>query len=694
MRKRVKSILSFLVISTVYTSCISQAYAFQNNNNMETKLLIGEDRFKTSFKVIDEGWNNCDSVILVNSTSIPDALIASSLSKMKNAPIMLTEKDRLRKDTKRKIKELNCKKVYIVGGEGVISNKVEQQLKNINLNIERFSGKDRYLTSLAVAEEFVNNGEINSIAVVNGKENLNHGISIGALAARDNMPVILNHKDNENNFQMWLDNYSINNAYIVGGENTVSKNIENKLENNIKFYGNTAEKTNSEVIKEFYKDEKFNSIYVSKSWEEDQHQHRLIDGILASTLAYKQNTFVLLPKEKLSKDQIEILKNKSVNNLVQVGGGLEKNILDEIIEIFKDSIEDNDNEGNEENNGNQEDNDNSNNEENNESEEDKDNQDNEENNGTEEDNNNGDNEENNESEEDNNNGDNEDNNGTEEDNNNEDNEENNGTEEDNDNGDNEENNGTEEDNNNGDNEENNGSQEDNNNENIENNNFHEIKNNIKVALKEKKCDLLKELLLKSPFEDVDLKNMYFYLYDLEEKDLDSITSINDKIKEINKVSGSSSKLLKRIENVDTADYLYAILNKLKIIHDDLGNEKEPFLIDEKYKEYYFKGIGKNKYYYVNELKIDLEILYRIMANQKNIEKLIGEINDLVKDVNLSEVGIDIHKLNSKNFLATEYINFFENRNKVNLKPVNVNMVKFVSELKEFKEEIKTKLQKI
>ena len=623
MRKRVKSILSFLVISTVYTSCISQAYAFQNNNNMETKLLIGEDRFKTSFKVIDEGWNNCDSVILVNSTSIPDALIASSLSKMKNAPIMLTEKDRLRKDTKRKIKELNCKKVYIVGGEGVISNKVEQQLKNINLNIERFSGKDRYLTSLAVAEEFVNNGEINSIAVINGKENLNHGISIGALAARDNMPVILNHKDNENNFQIWLDNYSINNAYIVGGENTVSKNIENKLENNIKFYGNTAEKTNSEIIKEFYKDEKFNSIYVSKSWEEGQHQHRLIDGILASTLAYKQNTFVLLPKEKLSKDQIEILKNKSANNLVQVGGGLEKNILDEIIEIFKHSIEDNNQESNENNHS-----------------------------------------------------------------------ENNQNEEDNDNVNNEENNGTEEDNNNGDNEENNGSQEDNNNENIENNNFDEIKNNIKVALKEKNCDLLKELLLKSPFEDVDLKNMYFYLYDLEEKDLDSITSINDKIKEINKVSGSSSKLLKRIENVDTADYLYAILNKLKIIHDDLGNEKEPFLIDEKYKEYYFKGIGKNKYYYVNELKIDLEILYRIMANQKNIEKLIGEINDLVKDVNLSEVGIDIHKLNSKNFLATEYINFFENRNKVNLKPVNVNMVKFVSELKEFKEEIKIKLQKI
>ncbi len=69
-----------------------------------------------------------------------------------NSPILLTQKS-FKFKTKAEIQRLGAKKVYLIGGENSISKEIEQQLKSLNISIERISGSDRYKTSLLLAQK-------------------------------------------------------------------------------------------------------------------------------------------------------------------------------------------------------------------------------------------------------------------------------------------------------------------------------------------------------------------------------------------------------------------------------------------------------------------------------------------------------------------------------------------------------------
>src|SRR3712207_6880477 len=63
---------------------------------------------------------------------------SSPLSAYKNAPILLTEKNKLTPETKQRLKEMkSVKNIIILGGEGIISNKVFLELKAMKFNVER-----------------------------------------------------------------------------------------------------------------------------------------------------------------------------------------------------------------------------------------------------------------------------------------------------------------------------------------------------------------------------------------------------------------------------------------------------------------------------------------------------------------------------------------------------------------------------
>ncbi|MGX4598573.1 cell wall-binding repeat-containing protein [Faecalimicrobium sp. JNUCC 81] len=85
--------------------------------------------------------------------AIPDALSATPFVYLKNAPILLTEKDNLNYDTKAELRRLGVQKVYIVGGEAVVSDNVKKQLESNSISVERIKGDTRYETSLKVAQK-------------------------------------------------------------------------------------------------------------------------------------------------------------------------------------------------------------------------------------------------------------------------------------------------------------------------------------------------------------------------------------------------------------------------------------------------------------------------------------------------------------------------------------------------------------
>ena len=95
------------------------------------KRIAGTNRYETSEKIAEE-FGKSDVVVLASGTNFADALAAAPLAKKMNAPIVLVKKDSLSENAKKLVKD--AKKVYVIGGENTISNKLVDEIKGKKVN--------------------------------------------------------------------------------------------------------------------------------------------------------------------------------------------------------------------------------------------------------------------------------------------------------------------------------------------------------------------------------------------------------------------------------------------------------------------------------------------------------------------------------------------------------------------------------
>lgn len=190
----------------------STALGIPSNPGEDISRIYGNDRFETANKIADEFckpnnqlpidpdgyWNykdtakeKVDTIILANGFNFPDAVCSTPLTKIYNAPILLTHENNLTPSTAKQIKKMKIKNVVIVGGEGVVTKTVENQLKDIGISkIERYGGQDRYETSLLIAKKVNENSPINYLGIVSGNNWVN-ALTEAPMCARYNVPILL-----------------------------------------------------------------------------------------------------------------------------------------------------------------------------------------------------------------------------------------------------------------------------------------------------------------------------------------------------------------------------------------------------------------------------------------------------------------------------------------------------------------------
>ncbi|HBF4487690.1 TPA: cell wall-binding protein Cwp20 [Clostridioides difficile] len=294
--------------------------------------LTGTDRYETSIKISQAGWENAENAVLINDSAIADALAATPFAYKKNAPILLTGSSQINEKTLAELKRLKVKNVYVVGGEASINEKSLDTIKSNNISVSRISGSDRYQTSMNIAKELNNISNISKISVVNGEKGLADAVSIGAVSAQNDMPIILtNENSNITEINNLFKNKKIDKSYVIGGEYTVSKNIESKLQNPQRISGSTRNETNAKVIKEFYKDSKIDNLYVAKNGMNKQDD--LIDGLSVGVLAGKTKSPVMLVGNSLDYNQKELFKTMRFKSVTQIGGNGNENSFKQIKEI-------------------------------------------------------------------------------------------------------------------------------------------------------------------------------------------------------------------------------------------------------------------------------------------------------------------------------------------------------------------------
>ena len=105
-----KIMLGLLTFSLVATISVSINYI----NKLSEDSLVGN--FKTDLITSQKGWKKSDTVVIVNENATSDISAAKPFAKAENAPILLTQKDKLDEKIIKELKRLGVKKVYLIGG--------------------------------------------------------------------------------------------------------------------------------------------------------------------------------------------------------------------------------------------------------------------------------------------------------------------------------------------------------------------------------------------------------------------------------------------------------------------------------------------------------------------------------------------------------------------------------------------------
>lgn len=173
----------------------------------------GKNRYETSLKIAREVGTD-RGVFLTTGQSYADALSVGSVASSLEIPVILTPKEELPDYIKCYVR--NSDKVYIIGGEGIISKNVESGLKNV----KRIYGENRYDTNRKILDEFKGNLNMENGMVATG-EGFADALAGGALASKTNTPMILVSKNPQGEIDKMPN--EIKNLTILGGYGAVDK---------------------------------------------------------------------------------------------------------------------------------------------------------------------------------------------------------------------------------------------------------------------------------------------------------------------------------------------------------------------------------------------------------------------------------------------------------------------------------------
>lgn len=335
------------------TKEITTLYEILNNKETpKVTTLAGLDRFETAIEVSKDAFEDkkATNIVLVAGNSIADGLAATPFAKQENAPVLLTGTDKVSDNTMNEIERVLADKeegkVYLVGGESNISKKVETQLKAKGLKIERIAGEDRFETSLEIAKKMTKTNSTDEIFIAGGYAQAD-AMSIAAVAAKggaeetDANPILLVPTTGLTKDQTkFVKNLETTKAYVVGGETSVSADVEIALEKmptvSVKrISGVDRQETNAKVVKEFYAKDSFDTVYVAKS-----DNNSLVDALAVGVAAASETKAapVLLATDSLSSSQESVLKgiaNGKLEAKKQAGYGIAAQVWETLNKIFK-----------------------------------------------------------------------------------------------------------------------------------------------------------------------------------------------------------------------------------------------------------------------------------------------------------------------------------------------------------------------
>ena len=191
-----------------------------------TKRLSGKTRYHTNLAILDEFEKVTEytpqEFLVCTGENFADSLSCSALG----IPMLLV-KDGLNADQKAYLSKLDKEYTwfYIIGGTGAVSEAVENELLNYGKIGRRVAGKNRYETSVLIADYFGYGYYYTANCVLATGQNFPDGLSAGPLAYHIGAPLLL-VKEGQTIYASNHNYYpGVRIGYIAGGTGAVSDEV-------------------------------------------------------------------------------------------------------------------------------------------------------------------------------------------------------------------------------------------------------------------------------------------------------------------------------------------------------------------------------------------------------------------------------------------------------------------------------------
>ncbi len=190
--------------------------------------LAGTDRVGTALQTSRSGWDSAPDVLLASAGAFPDALAASVLAGMLDAPLLLTPGDVLHEDVAAELERLGAERVHVLGGTAAVSQDVADAVAAMGIEVLRLGGASRTETAELVAAAA--GGAHHGIAFVASGDQFADALAAAPIAA-GGVPIYLTAGGQLTDATLAaMDAGHVNSVTILGGTAAVPAAVETQLD--------------------------------------------------------------------------------------------------------------------------------------------------------------------------------------------------------------------------------------------------------------------------------------------------------------------------------------------------------------------------------------------------------------------------------------------------------------------------------
>ena len=191
--------------------------------------LAGKDKYDTAIEIAKQ-LGDVHEITVVTGDDYADALSISSVSALRNSPIILVPKDHLADSIKKYLSSNTFTSTYLIGNSAQINESVANQFPNV----ERIAGNDRYARNIAVLKRFDSSFDFSNIFIATG-DGFADALAGSAYATSKSAPIVLVGSSYSNDIASYLNskNRVTKQLNILGGEVVIPSTLIQEYTNSM-----------------------------------------------------------------------------------------------------------------------------------------------------------------------------------------------------------------------------------------------------------------------------------------------------------------------------------------------------------------------------------------------------------------------------------------------------------------------------